>query len=78
VKQGQRGDIDCDNTVDAVDVLNFLRAEAGLSAAVTCFRAGDFDCSGSIDTTDLLDVLKIANAMPVNAPPCNVRFNSGD
>lgn len=78
VKQGQRGDIDCDNTVDAVDVLNFLRAEAGLSAAVTCFRAGDFDCSGSIDTTDLLDVLKIANAMPVNAPPCNVRFNSED
>lgn len=67
-----QGDVNCSQTVDAVDSLQILRAIAGLPASADCLsEAGDVDCSGAADAIDALQILRfIAGLPPAQHPGC--------
>lgn len=76
-----QGDVDCDDDVDAIDVLKMLGFLAGLPfaqqpgcpgialplSAPSLF--GDIDCDGDVDAVDALQILRFLAGLPVNQQP---------
>ena len=75
------GDVDCSNTVNAVDALKVLRSNSGLVVAQTepCNdigallpHVGDVDCSGTVNAVDALKILrKNAGLLYTQTEPCD-------
>ena len=78
---GIMGDVDCTNSVNAVDALKLLRFGAALSVAQTepCYdigfltpHVGDVDCSGAVNAVDALKVLRHNAGLSVaQTEPCD-------
>jgi hypothetical protein len=63
------GDVNCDETVNAIDALLMLRGAAGLANSGLCFAgSGDVNCSGAINAVDALFVLRHVAGLPVVLP----------
>jgi len=72
------GDVDCSNTVNAVDALKVLRKNAGLSVAQSepCTDIavalpngklqGDVDCGGAVNAVDSLKLLRFGAGLAVS------------
>jgi len=81
----KQGDVDCDNSVSAVDALLVLRSGAGLgvngnepcpdigTVLTLAGVFGDVDCDGVVNSVDALKILRFGAALPVaqnEPPPC--------
>lgn len=65
-----QGDTDCDQDVDAVDVLFDLKWIAGIEPFGECTEeAGDVDCNGEIESVDGLHILRYLAALDSLVPP---------
>ena len=66
---GILGDVDCDETVDAVDALFILREVAEIPPEQPCIELGDVDCDLALDAVDGLGVLRYVAGIPLPTPP---------
>jgi hypothetical protein len=68
-----RGNVNCDDRVDAIDALLALANLAGLGAPA-CPQAADVDCSAGLETADIVGILRYAAGtwelpIPIGCPP---------
>jgi hypothetical protein len=70
----KNGDVDCSNTVNAIDALKVLRFTASLSViqtepcndlGVLTPHVGDVDCNGAVNAIDALKILRFTASLPV-------------
>ncbi|HET8944015.1 MAG TPA: thrombospondin type 3 repeat-containing protein [Dehalococcoidia bacterium] len=78
-EMGGSGNVDCDDTVNAVDALNVLRHTAGLSVVqdepcadigenIAVGLQGDVNCDGKVNAVDALLILRTVAGLSVNIP----------
>jgi hypothetical protein len=66
----ERGDTDCDGTLDVVDALDILKLSVGIPGGGLCVhQAGDVSCDGDIDTIDALLLLRRIALLEASLPP---------
>jgi hypothetical protein len=58
VSEAMRGDTNCDDLVDGVDILGILKMLASFGDP-DCIGAADFDCSRFVSSTDLMSEMKL-------------------
>ena len=68
-----RGDVNCNDIVDAIDALFVLRFVVALLPLADCIAAGDVNCNGVADAADALllqrFVVGLGPPSPLPAPP---------
>ena len=75
-----KGDLNCNDKIEAVDALAILVHVSGLGGADGCMKLGtavagaaavhgDMDCDGDVDAIDALTIIRFVAVLPVNLPP---------
>ncbi len=62
------GDVDCNGSVDVIDVILVLRSISGLPHSAGCLSAADVDCNGAITLFDALAMLQHISGLPASLP----------
>ncbi len=62
------GDVNCSQTVDAMDALGIIRFLALVTPVADCISKGYVNCDGVLDPADALVILRYAGGVPLGLP----------